>query len=163
MPQLTQLGEVIWSQLFWLVVTMALVYFGIAKGMVPKIQATVDAREGRIASDLAAAEQARAAADATEEAYGARIADSRAEALKVTAAARQDSAKAAEARVRAADEGLRAKIEAAEARLAEQASAAAADVERIAAEAAREMVSRLAGLSVSEADAANAVKAVVNG
>ena len=163
MPQLTQLGEVIWSQLFWLVVTMALVYFGIAKGMVPKIQATVDAREGRIASDLAAAEQARAAADATEEAYGARIADSRAEALKVTAAARHDSAKAAEARVRAADEGLRAKIEAAEARLAEQAAAAAADVERIAAEAAREMVSRLAGLSVSEADAANAVKAVVNG
>ena len=44
MPQLTQLGEVIWSQLFWLVVTMALVYFGIAKGMVPMIQATVDAR-----------------------------------------------------------------------------------------------------------------------
>lgn len=163
MPQLTQLGDVIWSQFFWLVVTMALVYFGIARGMVPKIQATVDARESRVASDLAAAEQARAAADATEEGYRARIAESRAEALKVTAAAKQDSARAAEARVHEADEGLRAKIEAAESRLAAQAASAAADVEKVAAEAARDMVARLAGVTVGADDAAKAVKAVVHG
>jgi|SRR5690606_8387430 len=163
MPQLTQLGDVVWSQFFWLLITIGIVYYGIAKAMVPKIQSTVEARAERIASDLAAAEQARAAADEVEEAYRARMAESRAEAMKVTAAARQDSARAAEARVRAADEGLQARIEAAEARLAEQAAQAAGDIEQIAAEAARDMVGRLAGLKVSKSEAAAAVKAVANG
>jgi F-type H+-transporting ATPase subunit b len=163
MPQLTQLGEVIWSQLFWLVVTMALVYFGIAKGMVPKIMSTMDARDDRISADLAAAEGARQAADATEEAYRARINDSRAEALKVTAGAKAESARASEGRIAAADAEIREKIDAAEARLRERAGAAAGEIETVASEAAREMVGRLAGLKISAADAAKAVKAVANG
>ena len=48
--------------------------------MLPKIQATIDARDEKIAADLKAAEQARAAADALEEAYRADMDKSRAEA-----------------------------------------------------------------------------------
>ena len=159
MPQINQLADVLYSQLFWLLLTLGAIYFGIGKAMVPKIMSTMDARNSRISDDLAAAEAARRAADATEEAYRARIAESRTEAMKVTGAAKQESARATEARVATADAASREKIEAAEARLRAAAEAALADIEDVAAEAAQDMVARLAGLTVSKADAAKAVKA----
>ena len=161
MPQINQLADVLDSQLFWLLLTLAVIYVGIGKAMLPKIMSTMEARDSRIAEDLAAAEAARRSADETEEAYRARMEQSRAEALKVTAAARQDSARATEARVREADTAIRAKVEEAEARLASAAEAALADIENVAAEAAQDMVGRLAGLNVSKADAAQAVKAAM--
>ena len=77
MPQIAQIDATFASQLFWLILTFGLVYFVIGKGMLPKIEATVEARDNRISDDLAAAERARAAADETEEAYRARTEVSR--------------------------------------------------------------------------------------
>ena len=70
MPQINQLLLVYQSQWFWLLFVLGLIYFVIAKGMAPKIEATVDARDKRIADDLAAAERARAAADQAMAARG---------------------------------------------------------------------------------------------
>ena len=161
MPQINQLADVLYSQLFWLLLTLAILYFGVGRAMLPKIQSTIAARDSRIADDLAAAEAARRAADATEEAYRARIEESRGEAMKVTAAARQDSARATEQSVRAADAATRDKLEAAEARLRGAAQAALGDIEGVAAEAAQEAVARIAGLTVGRDEAARAVKAAM--
>jgi F-type H+-transporting ATPase subunit b len=161
MPQINQLADVAYSQFFWLLLVLGLIYFGIGKMMLPKIQSTVDARDRRIADDLAAAQAARAAADETEAAYRARIDESRAEALKVAQAAKQASAKAAEARIAAAGEANAQKVQAAEARIRAAADAALADIESVAADAAQDMVKRLAGVSVSPKDAAKAVKAAM--
>ena len=84
MPQLNQLTEVALSQFFWLLLVLGLIYFGIGKAMLPKIQSTVDLREKRISDDLAAAEAARAAADKSEADYRERLDASRAEAARVT-------------------------------------------------------------------------------
>src|SRR5687767_1244306 len=159
MPQINQLSDVLYSQLFWLLLTLAVIYFGIGRAMLPKIMSTMDARARRITDDLAAAEAARRAADATEEAYRARMNESRGEALKLTGAAKQESARATEGRVAEADAAIRAKVEAAEARLRTATEAALADIEEVAGEATREMVAKLAGLSVGRDDAARAVKA----
>ena len=159
MPQINQLSDVLYSQLFWLLLTLAVIYFGIGKAMLPKIMSTMDARDQRIADDLAAAEAARRAADATEEAYRTRMNESRGEALKLTGAAKQQSARATEARVAEADQAIRTKVEAAEAQLRSAKNAALADIESVAAEAAREMVAKLAGVTVSPQEAAEAVKA----
>ena len=159
MPQINQLSDVLYSQLFWLLLTLAVIYFGIGRAMLPKIMSTMDARDQRITDDLAAAEAARRAADATEEAYRARMNESRGEALKLTGAAKQESARATEGRVAEADAAIRARIEAAEARLRAATEAALADIEEVAGEATREMVAKLAGLSVGRDDAARAVKA----
>ncbi|WP_129791201.1 ATPase [Sphingosinicella sp. CPCC 101087] len=161
MPQINQLSDVLYSQLFWLLLTLAVIYFGIGQAMLPKIMSTMDARSSRITDDLAAAEAARRAADATEEAYRARMAESRTEAMKVTGAAKQESARATETRVAAADAASREKIEAAEARLRAAAEAAMADIENVAAEAAQDMVARLAGVKVGKSEAARAVKAAM--
>src|SRR5687768_13618895 len=107
MPQLEQLPTIFWSQLFWLAVVFGIVFFAIGRGMLPKIEATVDDREAKVVEDLAAAESARDQADETEAEYRARIDAGRAEALKVTAAAKQDSSRATEAQVRDADAATR--------------------------------------------------------
>ena len=162
MPQLNQLADVAWSQLFWLLLVLGIIYFGIGKAMLPKIQSTVDARDSRIAEDLAEAQRARAGADETEAAYRARMEQSRAEAMRVTQEAKQATARDAEARIRKADEKIAKKTEAAEAKLREATEAALADIENVAAEAAEEMVAKLAGLSVGRDRAAEAVKAAMN-
>ena len=80
MPQLNQLALVAYSQFFWLLLVLGLIYFGIGKFMLPKIQSTVDAREKRVTDDLAAAQAARTGADETEAAYRSRMDASRGEA-----------------------------------------------------------------------------------
>src|SRR3954468_13716745 len=161
MPQINQLAEVAYSQFFWLLLVLAFIYFGIGHFMVPKIQSTVEARDERIADDLAAAQAARSAADETEAAYRARIDESRAEALKVAQAAKVSSAKATEERVRAANAEIGTRVEAAETRIRAAADSALGEIESVAAEAAREMVEKLAGLSVGSDEAASAVKAAM--
>ena len=163
MPQINQLADVLYSQLFWLAITLAVLYFGVGRAMLPKIMGTVSERDDRIASDLAAAQAAREGADATEETYRARMNESRADALKLAAAAKADAARATEARVAAADAALREQAEAAEARLKAATDAALADIESVAAEAAQDMVQRLAGLKVGKSEANRAVQAVTNG
>jgi F-type H+-transporting ATPase subunit b len=163
MPQINQLPFIYASQLFWLAVSFGLIFFGIGLGMLPKIRSTVDMRDQRIAGDLAEAERARAQADETEAAWRARMDESRAEAMKLTAAAKQDNARETEIRVKAADADAHLKVEAAEARIRSATESAMSEIEGVAAEAAQEMVARLAGVSVSRDRAAQAVKEALNG
>ena len=44
MPQINQLSDVLYSQLFWLLLTLAVIYFGIGKAMLPKIMSTIERR-----------------------------------------------------------------------------------------------------------------------
>jgi len=161
MPQINQLALVAYSQWFWLLLVLALIYFGIGKAMLPKIQSTVDAREARIAADLMAAEQARAEADETEEAYRLRMDHSRGEAMKLTAAAKQASAKETEKRAAKADAANRAKLEKAEARIRAASDKARADIEKAATEMTQDIVNKVAGITIGRDEAAAAVKMAV--
>src|SRR5688572_7664694 len=100
MPQIAQIDATFASQLFWLIITFGLIFVVIGYGMVPKISGTVEARDKRISDDLEAAERARVAADATEEAYRLGLEQNRAEALKVTQAAKAASALETERKVK---------------------------------------------------------------
>jgi F-type H+-transporting ATPase subunit b len=164
MPQISQISEIFASQLFWLIVSFGLIYLVVGRGMLPKIEATVDQRDQRISEDLAAAERARAEADQREEAYRAQVESNRAEALKVTQAAKQASALETEQKVKAADAEIGQRVEVAEAEIRRAADAALGDIENVAAEAAQEMVAKLSGASVSREQAAAAVRqALVHG
>ncbi len=158
MPQIAQISEIFASQLFWLIVSFGLIYAVVGRGMLPKIEATVDQRDRRISEDLAAAERARAEADQREEAYRAQVETNRAEALKVTQAAKQASALETEQKVKGADAEIGQRVEAAEAEIRRAAAAAVSDIEAVAAEAAQDMVAKLSGASVSLEQAAAAVR-----
>lgn len=158
MPQIAQISEIFASQLFWLVVTFGLIFVVVGLGMVPKIQGTVDARDARIAADLATAASARETADRLEAEHRAQLDKSRAEAARVAAEAKAAAAQATEARVKAADAAAGTRIEDAMRRIAEARVSAEAEVEAVAAEAAAAMVERVSGLTVDEASARAAVK-----
>jgi F-type H+-transporting ATPase subunit b len=162
MPQLSQLSDVYLSQFLWLAIALGFIFFVIARGMVPKIQATVDAREQRIAGDLEAAQRARAAADQTEAAWRERMDAARSEAARLSQEAKAESGRDTEAKVKAAADKLNVKIEAAEGKIRDAVAAARAEIEAVAIDATQEMVQRLTGSSVDKKEAAAAVKAELN-
>jgi len=163
MPQINQLSDILFSQLFWLLLVFGIIYFGIARGMVPKIQATVEMREKKIAEDLAGAQQARAAAEETEAEYRAGMDAARADAAALTRGARQAAASETEDKVRASAEKFAGKVATAEEKIRAAANAARSEVEAVAVEATREMVAKLTGIKVGRDEAAAAVKAQFHG
>ena len=163
MPQINQLPDIFFSQLFWLVVVFGIIYFWIGRGMVPKIQSVVEDRDRKIADDLAAAQRAREEAEASDEAYRARIDASRSEAMKVAQDAKNQAALDTEKRLKAVDEKIGKKIADAEVKIRDAADKARRDLEPVAAEAASELVAKLTGQKIAAADAAPAVKAVLHG
>lgn len=158
MPQLDQLPLVALSQFFWLLLVLGLIYFGIGKAMLPKIQSTVDLRDKKIAEDLAAAETARVEADKVEEAYRERMDASRAEAMKLTSSAKSDAGKAIEKKVAKADAANQAKLDKAHERILSARETARAEILAVAAEMAQEAAAAVAGLKVSKEEALKAVE-----
>jgi F-type H+-transporting ATPase subunit b len=158
MPQIAQLGEFYASQIFWLVVFFGLAFLIVGRGMVPKVMDTVAHRDKQISEDFAAADRARREADSEEEAWRTRENARRAEAQAVIAQARAKAAVAAEGRLGETQRGLDEKIAAAEARIADALRAASAEIENVATDAARDVVARVAGITVDDGAARSAVK-----
>ncbi|MFS0736529.1 ATPase [Sphingomonas sp. 1P06PA] len=161
MPQIAQIVETYASQIFWLLIVFGLIYFGIGRGMLPKIESTIEGRDKKIAGDLAAAEAARNTADTVEADYRARMDATRAQALKATQAAKAQAAADAEVRVKAADAEVAAKAAEADARLQASRTAALSSIEDVAAEATQDIVARVSGLSVGRDEATAAVKSAL--
>lgn len=160
MPQIAQISATYASQIFWLLITFGLLYFVVGRGMVPKIQATVDAREGRIAGDLAAAEAARAEADRVEAAWRAEMDAARVAAMAETNAAKARATHAFESQVKAADADLAERLGHHDLAIANAKAAAMANLQTVAVDAARDLVVKLSGVQVDEAAAADAVRKV---
>ena len=163
MPQINQLPDIFFSQLFWLLVVFGIIYFWIGRGMVPKIQSVVEDRDRKIADDLAAAQRAREQAEAAEEAYRERIDASRSEAMKLAQEAKHQAALDTEKKLKAIDAKIGRKVADAEAKIRDAAEAARRELEPVAAEAASQLVSKLTGQTVAAKDAEPAVKAVLHG
>jgi F-type H+-transporting ATPase subunit b len=163
MPQIEQLSQIFYSQLFWLLLVFGIIYFWIGRGMVPRIQSVVEDRDRKIAGDLAAAQSAREQAEAAEEAYHERIDASRSEAMKVAQEAKTQAALDTENRLKVIDEQIGTRVAEAETRIRAAAEAARRELEPVAAEAASELVTKLTGQNISAEDAEPTVKAVLHG
>jgi F-type H+-transporting ATPase subunit b len=157
MPQLSQLALAYQSQWFWLLLVLGAIYFFVGRGIVPRVEATVDQRDAQIAADLAEAERLRAEADAAEEGWRARMNEAHVEAQGVTGAAKAAAAKDADKRIAAADKRIAAKADEAAAALDAARKSALAQIEGMAAEATREIVAKLTGAKVDEKAARAAV------
>ena len=163
MPQITQLPVIFWSQLFWLLLVFGTIFFVIGRGMVPRIQGVVEDRDRKISEDLEKAQAARDEAEKTEAEYRQRIEASRAEAMKLAQAAKHAGALEVEERSRAVDAEVGKTIAKAEDKIRKSVDKAMAEIDSVAAEAARELVAKLTGKPVSAEEAQKAIKAVVNG
>ncbi|MET0178879.1 MAG: ATPase [Novosphingobium sp.] len=157
MPQLAQLSTVYQSQWFWLLLVLGAIYLFVGRGIVPKVEATILDRDAKIAADLAEAERLRDEADRTEEAWRTRINDAHAQGHLAMVGAKAEADRESEQRVRQADAEIGNKADAAAADLARAREGALAEIEAVAADAARQIVAKLTGTSVSDDDARRAV------
>ena len=161
MPQIDQVMISYASQIVSLLVVLAIIYFGIAKAMLPKVQNTIDARAKRVTDDLAAAEKAHERADEIEETYRNQMNDARSNANGVTTEAKVKASAENDKRVAAADAKLDTKLAEAEAALATARTAALAEIENVAVEATQDIVAKVSGGTVAAAEAKKAVKEVM--
>lgn len=158
MPQIAQLADTYASQIFWLLVFFGFTFVVVGRGMVPRVLATVEARDAQVAADLAAAQAARDEADRQEEAWRVRENENRASAQAVIAKGKADAAAKTEQRLAKAQVKIEARLAEAETRIAAARDAAMGEIEAVAAEAAQYIVQRLAGVKVAKPAAARAVK-----
>ncbi|WP_010217624.1 F0F1 ATP synthase subunit B family protein [Sphingomonas sp. PAMC 26621] len=158
MPQLDQISAIYASQLFWLAIVFALIYFGIGKAMVPKIEATIDDRNGRIEGDLAAAEGARAQAHAVEAAYQTGLESARSRAATALGEAKARATANTEARLKASDAALHDQLVAATAQVEASKTQAVAEIETATTDAVEAIVAKLSGVAVDRSTIAARVK-----
>ncbi|KPF64562.1 ATPase [Porphyrobacter sp. AAP60] len=161
MPQIEQIATTLSSQVFWLLLFFGLTFVLVGLGMVPKIMGTVDLRDQQIAGDLAAAQAARDAADLEEAAWRKRENENRAAAQGLIADAKAKAAAASSAKLAEAQGRIDARIVEAEAGIAAAQNSAMAEIETVAADAARDIVARIAGADIEPAVAQAAVKEVM--
>lgn len=161
MPQISQLAATWLSQIFWLAVTFGVVFFVVGRGMLPKVQQTIDGRDAAVAKDLAAASRARDEADKAEEAWRTRDHANRERAQALVTEARARASKASEATLHAAKDEQTARVAAREADIRAATTRALGEIEAVAAEAAQDIVARVSGAHVSPEDARSAVRVVM--
>jgi len=153
--------DTIASQLFWFVITFALLYLLVAKVALPRVGGIIDARRGRIAGDLASANRLKEEADAAIEAYEKALAEARGRAQLIANQMHERLNAEAEATRKRLEERLNAQLEAAERTIAATKTSAMANVRVIAIDAASAIVAQLTGASPSEAVVAGAVDDVL--
>ena len=149
------------SQLFWLVILFGLLYIVMSRVALPKVGAILEARDKKIAGDLAEAARMKEASDAAVAAYEQALAEARQNAHAIAQKAR-DAAKAEAATDRTRIEGeLNKKLGASEAEIARVKTEALGSVDAIARDAVEAIVEALVGTKVEKAQVASAVAAAM--
>ena len=143
MPQLdfTTFG----NQIFWLLVTLAVLYWVLSKVALPRIDAIISDRQGAITGDLMQAEEFKKKAKDAEAAYGKALADARTEAGKIVAAQKAEIQKELDAAIAKADVEISARAGESEKRIAVIRDSATADARSVAREVTAELVRAFGG------------------
>jgi F-type H+-transporting ATPase subunit b len=159
MPQL-EMGDYA-PQIFWLVVTFVVLMILMWSIGLPRIRRVIEAREGKVADDLAQAENLKQQAEAALKAYEDALSEARSQAHSVLAEAYAElDAEATKLRDRL-DAELAAKSDEAEARIRAAREQAMASLRDVASDVARSATERLVGAVPSEAAANAAVDATM--
>lgn len=133
------------NQIFWLLVTLVVIYLVLSKVALPRIGAVLADRKSTITNDLAAAEELKQKAVAAEKAYNDALANARTEAAKIIAAAKAEIQKDLDAATAKADAEISAKAVESEKSIAAIRDGAAAAVAEVARDTAAELVAALGG------------------
>lgn len=152
MPQIAQITQDSWyllSQIFWLVIIFAAIYGGIGRGMLPKVEATIEQRAQKIADDLANAKAAQEKAHALEEQYRLKNTANRTAAQQLLANAKQKSAQTNAQHIANVDQRLAAKLASVENAIGAAKTAAMEGIAANATDIARDIVAHLSGADVS--------------
>lgn len=144
------------SQIFWLAIIFFVFYRVLSTKVLPQLGAAIEGREKQIEGDLNRAAALKSDSDAMIAAYEKALAESRAKAQAVRLETEAALAKKAASESAELNAALATRIKSAETKIADARKAALSNVETLAAEIAVDVARKIAGLSVSEADAKSA-------
>lgn len=133
------------NQIFWLVITLVVIFFVLSRIALPRIASVLAERQGTITNDIAAAENLKLKAVEAEEAYKQALADARAEAQNIVAKAKADIQADLDVATAKADAEIVAKAAESEKAIGEIRKGAMKSVEEVAKDTAAEIVSALGG------------------
>lgn len=150
------------NQIFWLLVTLVVIYFVLSRIALPRIAAVLAERQGTITNDIAAAEELKAKAVEAEEAYNKALADAKAEAARIVAEAKAEIQADLNAATEKADAEIAAKAAESEKAIADIRAGALESIKDVANATTAELVSTLGG-KAEDADVAKAVDAQMKG
>jgi F-type H+-transporting ATPase subunit b len=146
------------GQMVWVLAVFAVLYILFAKVFVPSVGGAIEAREAKIAGDIAEARRLKAEAEAQAKAAAGEMDEARERARQLAADAKRE-ARSAAARRRAEEAGRLAKgFEEAEARIAAAKNEAMGHVRAIAAGTALAMIERLTGAAATTGEIDLALK-----
>ena len=146
-------GQIVWFLIIFITMLVFVRLF-----VSPRVGGTIDAREDKIASDIADARRLKDEAEAQAEAAAAETAQARAVAQRVAAEARAKAQAEVAAKLAAEEAKLAEQGAVAEARIAKARDAAMANVAGIASETAGAIVGKLTGKAATAAELASAAK-----
>ena len=133
------------NQIFWLVVTMLILYWVLSRIALPRIASVLSDRQGAITGDLMAAEEFKQKAKEAEAAYDAALAEARNEAQKIVAANKAEMQKQLNAAIADADAEIAARTVESEKRIGEIRASALTDAETVAKDVTAELVRSFGG------------------
>jgi len=135
------------NQIFWLLVTLVVIYLILSRVALPRIREVLAERAGTISNDLSAAEEFRQKAVAAEKAYTDALARARTEAARIVAEAKAEIQKDLNAAIAKADADISARSADSERRIAEIQAGAMAAIAQVARDTAGTVVTALGGLA----------------
>lgn len=133
------------NQIFWLVVTLVVIYLILSRIALPRIGDALADRAGTITNDLAAAEDLKQQAVDAEAAYEKALADARAEAQTISAKMKAEIQADLDVQLAQADAEISAKSAEAQKALAEIRENAVSSVNDVARATAKEIVAVMGG------------------
>lgn len=133
------------NQIFWLIVTLIVIYYVLSRIALPRIGSVLAERAGTITNDIAAAEDLKVKAQAAEATYDKALADARAEANRIVAEAKADIQAELDTELAAADATIAERMVESERAIADIRDSAKASVSEVARDVAAEIVRVMGG------------------
>ena len=156
-PGMPQLDFSAWgNQIFWLVITLVVIYIILSRVALPRIASVLAERQGTITNDIAAAEDLKAKAQDAEAAYDKALIDARAEAGRIVAETKAGIQADLDKAIATADTKIATKAAEGEKVIAEIRAGALDNVKVVAKDTAKEIVAAMGG----KADAKSITAAV---
>tara|TARA_B110000977_G_scaffold28813_1_gene37179 strand:+ start:924 stop:1451 length:528 start_codon:yes stop_codon:yes gene_type:complete len=156
-PGMPQLDFSTWgNQIFWLVITLVVIYLILSRVALPRIASVLAERQGTITNDIAAAEDLKAKAQDAEAVYDKALIDARAEAGRIVAETKAGIQADLDKAIATADTKIATKAAEGEKVIAEIRAGALDNVKVVAKYTAKEIVAAMGG----KADAKSITAAV---
>lgn len=131
------------NQIFWLLVTLVVIYFVLSKVALPRISSVLADRSGTIMNDISAAEELKLEAKKAEDAYNEALAQAKVEAQRIALETREAIQADLDVAIAKADAEIAAKTAESAKAIAEIRDGATANVTDVAKATAKEIVAAL--------------------